>query len=251
MITIKTPEEIEKMRAAGMAVSKTHQYLKKMIVPGMTERGLNKLAEQYIRNLGGIPTCIGYCGYPTGLCISVNDTVVHGIPSARKFEEGDVVSVDMVIGLDGYQGDAAWTYAVGRVDDEKAHLMKHTEKALYKGIEMARPGNRVGDISFAIEQYAKLHGLGVVHELTGHGIGRSMHEDPNVPNYGRPGEGAILKPGMTICIEPMLTAGKRFVYVMPDGWTVRTRDQKPAAHYEHTVLITETGCEILTPRLDD
>ena len=249
MITIKNKSEIEKMRAAGLAVSKTHEYLKQFIVPGMSERELNRLAEEYIKSLGGIPTCKGYCGYPTGLCISVNDTVVHGIPSDRTFRNGDIVSVDMVIGLDGYQGDAAWTYAVGEIDDEKRHLMEHTEKALYEGIAMVKPGNRVGDISFAVESYATAHGLGVVRELTGHGIGKSMHEDPNVPNYGNKGTGPVLRPGMTICIEPMLTAGRRFVCCLTDGWTVKTKDKRPAAHFEHTVLVTEDGYEILTPRL--
>ena len=208
------------MRAAGLAVSKTHEYLKQFIVPGMTERELNSLAENYIRSLGGIPSCIGYCGYPTGLCISVNDTVVHGIPGDRKFRDGDIVSVDMVIGLNGYQGDAAWTYAVGEIDDEKKHLMEHTEKALYEGIAMVKPGNRIGDISWAVEKYATEHGLGVVRELTGHGIGKSMHEDPNVPNYGVAGTGPVLKAGMTICIEPMLTAGRRFITCLADGWTI-------------------------------
>ena len=249
MITIKTKSEIEKMRAAGMAVSKTHEYLKQFIVPGMSEKELNRLGEEYIRSLGGIPSCIGYCGYPTGLCISVNDTVVHGIPSDRTFRNGDIVSVDMVIGLDGYQGDAAWTYAVGEIDEQKKHLMEHTEKALYEGVAMVKPGNRIGDISYAVESYATSHGLGVVRELTGHGIGKSMHEDPNVPNYGTKGTGPILKPGMTICIEPMLTAGRRFVYCLMDGWTVKTKDKRPAAHFEHTVLVTEDGYEILTPRL--
>lgn len=249
MITIKTKSEIEKMRAAGLAVSKTHEYLKPFIVAGMSEKELNYLAEKYIRSLGGIPSCIGYCGYPTGLCISVNDTVVHGIPSGRTFRNGDIVSVDMVIGLDGYQGDAAWTYAVGEIDDQKKHLMEHTEKALYEGIAMVKPGNRIGDISYAVESYAVSHGLGVVRELSGHGIGKSMHEDPNVPNYGVKGTGPVLRPGMTICIEPMLTAGRRFVYCLADGWTVKTKDKKPAAHFEHTVLVTEDGYEILTPRL--
>jgi len=249
VITIKTKSEIEKMRAAGLAVSKTHEYLKQFIVPGMSEKELNRLAEEYIRSLGGIPSCIGYCGYPTGLCISVNDTVVHGIPSDRTFRNGDIVSVDMVIGLDGYQGDAAWTYAVGEIDEQKKHLMEHTEKALYEGIAMVKPGNRIGDISYAVESYATAHGLGVVRELTGHGIGKSMHEDPNVPNYGVKGTGPVLRPGMTICIEPMLTAGKRFVYCLMDGWTVKTKDKRPAAHFEHTVLVTENGYEILTPRL--
>ena len=251
MITIKSDREIELMKEAGQMVSKTHHYLKKFIQPGITTKELNRLAEEYIVSLGGIPTCKGYEGFPSGLCTSVNDTVVHGIHYNVKLKEGDIITIDMVIGYKGYQGDAAWTYAVGKISDEKKYLMEHTEKALYEGIKMIRPGAHVGDISFAIETYAKAHHLGVVEELCGHGIGREMHEDPEVPNYGIAGTGPKLKEGMVICVEPMLNLGTSAIYILEDNWTVKTEDGKPSAHYEHTVLVTKDGYEILTPRLDE
>ena len=200
--------------------------------------------------MGGVPTCKGYEGFPATLCTSINDEVVHGIPSNRKLKNGDIITIDMVIGYKGYQADAAWTYAIGDISEEKKYLMKHTEEALYKGIEQAKPGNKIGDISHAIETYATEHKLGVVRELVGHGIGTEMHEDPDVPNYGKPNEGPLLKPGMVICIEPMLNLGERNVGILDDDWTIVTEDGKPSAHYEHTILITEDGHEILTPRLD-
>ncbi len=250
MITIKSEYEIELMRHAGMMVSETHKYLKPYIKAGITTKELDKLATEYIEKNGGVATCIGYEGYPSALCTSVNDTVVHGIPDNYKLKNGDIITIDMVIGYKGYQGDAAWTYAVGEVDDDKKYLMEHTEKALYEGLKEVKPGNHIGDISHAVEKYAKTHNLGVVRELCGHGIGTNMHEEPDVPNFGLPGIGPRLKEGMVICIEPMLTFGKRNVYLMDDGWTVKTADGKDAAHYEHTVLVTKDGYEILTPRLD-
>ena len=250
MITIKSEKEIELMREAGRMMSKTHQYLKTLVKPGITTEEINRLGEEYIISLGGVPTCKGYEGFPASICTSVNDEVVHGIPSKRKLKNGDIITLDLVIGYKGYQGDAAWTYAVGEIDDDKKYLMEHTEKALYEGLKKAIPGNRIGDISFAVQEYAEAHHLGVVRELCGHGIGKDMHEDPEVPNFGTPNTGPRLKPGMVICIEPMLTFGKRDVYVEEDEWTVRTLDDSPAAHYEHTVLITEDGYEVLTPRLD-
>lgn len=250
MITIKSEREIAFMREAGMMVSKTHEYLKPFIKAGITTRELDKLAEDYIRSMGGVPSCKGYEGFPATLCTSVNDTVVHGIPDNYKLKNGDIITIDMVIGYKGYQGDAAWTYAVGEVDDNKKYLMEHTEKALYEGIKQVKPGNRIGDIAYAVQKYAESHHLGVVRELCGHGIGRDMHEDPEVPNYGIPGVGPKLKEGMVICIEPMLTFGHRFVYQLEDGWTVNTQDGSPAAHYEHTILVTKDGYEILTPRLN-
>lgn len=250
MITIKSEREISLMRQAGMMVSKTHKYLQKYIKPGITTRELDTLAENYIRSMGGIPTCKGYEGFPATLCTSVNDEVVHGIPSNRKLKNGDIITIDMVIGYKGYQGDAAWTYAVGEISDDKKYLMEHTEKALYEGIKMVKPGNRIGDISAAIEKYAKKHNLGVVLELCGHGIGTEMHEAPDVPNFGASGTGPRLKEGMVICIEPMLNFGTAQVYLLDDDWTVKTSDGKPSAHFEHTVLVTKDGYEILTPRLD-
>ena len=250
MISIKSKHEIELMKEAGMMVSKTHKYLQKYIKPGITTKDLDELAEEYIKNMGGVPTCKGYEGFPTALCTSINDEVVHGIPSNRKLKNGDIITIDMVIGYKGYQGDAAWTYAVGSISDEKKYLMEHTEKALYEGIKQVKPGAHIGDISNAIETYATKHKLGVVKELVGHGIGTEMHEDPDVPNYGRPGHGPRLKEGMVICIEPMLNLGTADIEMLEDNWTIVTRDEKPSAHYEHTVLVTKDGYEILTPRLD-
>ena len=195
-------------------------------------------------------SALGYEGYPASICASFNDTVVHGIPDDYKLKNGDIITIDVVIGYKGYQGDAAWTYAVGQIDEDKQYLMKHTEQALYEGLKMVKPGNRVGDISNAIERYANKHHLGIVRELCGHGIGTEMHEEPDVPNFGFKHSGPRLKPGMCICVEPMLTYGQRFIYLLDDDWGIKTRDGSNAAHYEHTVLVTEDGYEILTPRLD-
>ena len=250
MITIKSKDEIELMRKAGMMVSKTHKYLKPYLKEGITTKELDRLAEDYIRSIGGVPSCKGYEGFPATLCTSINDEVVHGIPSKRKLKNGDIITIDMVIGYKGYQGDAAWTYSIGDISDDDKYLMEHTEKALYEGVKMVKPGNRIGDISHAVEVYAKAHNLGIVRELVGHGIGTDMHEDPDVPNYGKAGMGPRLKPGMVICIEPMLNLGTANVLMLDDDWTIVTADGKHAAHYEHTVLVTEDGYEILTPRLD-
>lgn len=250
MITIKSEREIELMRKAGMLVSEMHKFIKPYIKEGITTKELDKLCEDFITSHDAVCSCKGYQGYPATLCTSVNEVVVHGIPNNRKLKNGDIISVDVVIGYKGYQGDAAWTYAVGEIDEDKKYLMEHTEKSLYEGLKMVKPGNRIGDISYAIQKYAEEHNLGIVRELCGHGIGREMHEEPEVANFGTPNTGARLKPGMVICIEPMLTFGKRNVWVMDDEWTVVTQDNSPAAHYEHTVLVTEEGYEILTPRLD-
>lgn len=250
MITIKSEREIELMREAGKMVSMTHQYLKNFIKAGITTKELDRLAEEYIRKMGGVPTCKGYEGFPATLCTSVNDTVVHGIPDNYKLKDGDIITIDMVIGYKGYQGDAAWTYAVGNISDDKKYLMEHTEKALYEGVKQVKPGNHIGNISAAVEQYANKHNLGVVKELCGHGIGREMHEDPEVPNYGTAGTGPKLREGMVICIEPMLNLGTADIYILDDDWTIKTDDGMPAAHYEHTILVTKDGYEILTPRLD-
>lgn len=250
MITIKSDREIELMREAGKMVSKTHKYLKEFIKPGVTTKELDKLAEEYIISMGGVPTCKGYEGFPATLCTSVNDTVVHGIPDNYKLKNGDIITIDMVIGYKGYQGDAAWTYAVGDISSDKKYLMEHTEKALYEGISQVKTGNRIGDISSAIEKYANKYNLGVVKELCGHGIGREMHEDPEVPNYGQINSGPKLREGMVICIEPMLNLGTPDIYILDDDWTIKTDDGLPSAHYEHTILVTKDGYEILTPRLD-
>ena len=250
MITIKNEREIELMRHAGYLVSLMHQFIKPYIKAGITTKELDSLCEKFILEHDGVCSCKGYEGFPATLCTSVNDTVVHGIPDNTKLKDGDIITIDVVIGYKGYQGDAAWTYAVGEVDDDKKYLMEHTEKALLEGVKQVKPGNRIGDISHAIEEYATSHHLGIVRELCGHGIGTNMHEDPAITNYGPANVGPRLKPGMVICIEPMLTFGKRYVYMLDDEWTVKTEDKSPAAHYEHTVLVTEDGYEILTPRLD-
>lgn len=252
MITIKSEREIELMRKAGLLVSRMHQFIKPYIKAGISTYELDKLCEDFIRQHDALPTCLGFEGFPATLCTSVNDTVVHGIPSKKEIlKNGDIITIDVVIGYKGYQGDAAWTYAVGEIDDDKKYLMEHTEKALIEGVKMVKPGARIGDISYAVQKYAESHNLGVVRELCGHGIGSDMHEEPEVPNFGIPNTGPVLKPGMTICIEPMLTFGHRDVYMLEDGWTVKTLDHSDAAHYEHTILVTEDGYEILTPRLDD
>ncbi len=250
MITIKSEREIELMRHAGHLVSEMHQFIKPYIKEGITTKELDSLCEKFILNHDAVPTCKGFEGFPAALCTSVNEVVVHGIPGGRKLKNGDIITVDVVIGYKGYQGDAAWTYAVGEIDEDKKYLMEHTEKSLYEGLKMVKPGNHIGDISHAVQEYAESHHLGVVRELCGHGIGKDMHEDPEVPNFGLPNTGPKLKPGMVICIEPMLTFGKRNVYLAEDEWTVYTQDLSPAAHYEHTVLVTEDGYEVLTPRLD-
>jgi len=252
MITIKSEREIELMRKAGMLVSLMHQFIKPYIKEGISTYELDELCEKFIRDHDAIPTCKGFEGFPATLCTSINDVVVHGIPHKEDIlKNGDIITIDVVIGYKGYQGDAAWTYAVGEVDDNKKYLMEHTEKALLEGVKMVKPGNRIGDISHAVQQYAESHNLGVVRELCGHGIGTDMHEEPEVPNFGIPHTGPLLKPGMVICIEPMLTFGRRNVYLLDDDWTVKTLDHSDAAHYEHTILVTEDGYEILTPRLDD
>ena len=252
MISIKSEREIELMRQAGMLVSKMHQFIKPYIKAGISTKELDRLCEKYIIENDGVPTCKGFEGFPATLCTSINDVVVHGIPREDEIlKDGDIITIDVVIGYKGYQGDAAWTYTVGEVDDDKKYLMEHTEKSLYAGLEQVKPGNRIGDIASTIQKYAESHHLGVVRELCGHGIGREMHEEPEVPNYGIPNTGPVLKPGMVICIEPMLTFGRREIYIQEDEWTVRTLDHSPAAHYEHTVLVTDNGYEILTPRLDD
>ena len=251
MITIKDEREIDLMRHAGMLVSKMHKYLKPFIKEGITTKELDRLAEEFILKNKGVPSCKGYEGFPATLCTSVNDMVVHGIPDNTKLKNGDIITIDVVIGYKGYQGDAAWTYAVGDISDEKKYLMEHTEKALYEGIKMVKPGNRIGDISHAVEVYARSHNLGIVKELCGHGIGTDMHEAPDIPNYGTIGTGPRLKEGMVICIEPMLNyGGKDDIYLLDDDWGVKTLDGNPAAHFEHTVLVTKDGYEVLTPRLD-
>ncbi len=246
MISIKSDYEISLMRIAGNIVYQTHQYLKPFIKPGITTKELDKLAHDFIMSKGAYPSCLGYEGYPASICISVNEEVVHGIPSKRKLRNGDIVALDICACYKGYHGDSAWSYAVGDISEEKKYLLKHTEESLYEGLKQVREGARIGDISNAVENYAKKYKLGVVKELTGHGIGSELHEDPDVPNYGKKGTGPLLKAGMVIAIEPMLNLGTADVYLLDDDWTIITQDDKPSAHFEHTVLVKKDGYEILT-----
>ncbi|MEG1622292.1 MAG: type I methionyl aminopeptidase [Alistipes sp.] len=246
MIYLKTDEEIELLRENNILVSKTLAEVGSHIRPGVTTKELDTIAEAFIRANGATPPCLGFEGYPAATCISVNEQVVHGIPSNYVIKEGDIVSVDLCTFLKGFVGDSAYTFAVGEVADEVRQLMAVTKEALYKGTAQAKAGNRVGDISAAVQAYAESFGYGVVRELEGHGLGRNMHEDPGVPNYGARGRGPLLKEGMVICIEPMITMGNKAVVFERDGWTVRTRDRKPAAHYEYAVAIRKDGPDILT-----
>ena len=246
MITVKSEREIDLMKTTGNIVYKTHQYLKPFLKAGITTKEIDDLADKYIRSLDAIPSCKNYQGYPAAICISVNDEVVHGIASSRKLENGDIVTLDICACYKGYHGDSAWSYQIGEIDDEKTHLMKYTEEALYVGLEQVKPGNRIGDIGNAVYNFATEHNLGVVRELCGHGIGQNLHEDPDVPNYGAANTGVRLRKGMTIAVEPMLTAGSPDIEILDDDWTVVTEDGHPAAHFEHTVVVTEDGYEILT-----
>ncbi|MBO5398194.1 MAG: type I methionyl aminopeptidase [Clostridia bacterium] len=254
MITIKSKKEIELMQEAGKLTALTYDYIEKIIKPGMSTYELDKLAENFIREHGGIPA---EKGYPSGirgvpnfsgsLCISINDVVIHGVPSKNIIiKDGDVVSIDTVVQKNGYMGDAARTYLVGNCSKEAQELVAVTEQAFYEGLKMAKPGNRIGDISHAIETYVKSFGFSLVREFQGHGIGKEMHEDPGVPNIGKPGKGPRLEPGMTICIEPMVMVGKPDIWELEDGWSIATQDGSLSAHYENTILITENEPKILT-----
>lgn len=250
MISIKSEREIELIKEAGKILVDTLKYLESNLHPGLKTKDIDIMCREYLKKRDAIPTELGFEGYPSSICISVNDTVVHGIPNDYKLKNGDIVSLDLVVGYKGYQADACRTYAIGDISERRKYLLKHTEKALFEGIKQVKPGNRVGDISNAIEEYAKKHNLGIVRELCGHGIGKEMHEDPDIPNFGDKNTGVRLKEGMVLCIEPMLTSGKRFVYVEDDDWTINTEDGSDAAHFENTVLVTKDGYEILTEGLN-
>ena len=246
MIHLKTDAEIEIMRENNLLVSRTLAEVGKNIRPGVTTRELNRIADEFIRANGAEPAFLGYQGYPASVCISVNEQVVHGIPGDRVICEGDIVSVDVGTFLKGFVGDSAYTFAVGEVSAEARQLLEVTKEALYKGTAQAKAGNRIGDISAAVQEYAESFGYGVVRELIGHGVGRKMHEDPEVPNFGARGRGPLLKEGMVICIEPMINMGTKAVVFERDGWTVRTKDRKPSAHFEFAVAIRRDGPDVLT-----
>ena len=246
MVSIKSEREIALMREAGHYNYLTHEEMKKHLKPGVTTEELDKICYDFCIKNDCYPSCLHYEGYPKSVCISINDEVVHGIPSKRKIKNGDIVSIDVGVISHGYHSDAAETVAVGSINKQKEHLIKHTEAALRVGIREVKAGAKLGNVSARIQSYAEKHGLGVVRELVGHGVGRDLHEDPDVPNYGKYGSGITLKEGMIIAIEPMLTAGKRYVRQLSDDWTIVTSDGQPSAHFEHTVLVTKDGYEILT-----
>jgi methionyl aminopeptidase len=248
MICIKNPIQLAKMRSAGHLLHDVLAAAREVIAPGMTTMDLNAFVDQAIRKGGGIPTELGYCGYPASICASIDDEVVHGIPSENvEMKEGSIISVDVTLALDDWQADSCFTAPVGRISEEKKKLIQITEECFWQGARQAVNGNRIGDIGHAVQAWAESHGCGVVRDLTGHGIGREMHEDPSVPNFGNPGHGARIRPGMTFCVEPMITWGRWQVHTLSDGWTVVTNDHSPAAHYEHTLAVTAKGLpEILT-----
>ncbi len=247
MIFVKTAEEIELLRESNQLVGKTLGEMAKHIRPGISTLELDRIAEEFIRSHGALPAFKGYEGFPNTLCVSVNDVVVHGIPSAKCIlKEGDIVSIDCGTLKNGFYGDSAYTFEVGEVAEDVRKLLRVTKESLYLGIAKAVAGMRIGDIGYAVQSFCEKEGFSVVREMVGHGVGRHLHEDPQVPNYGRPGNGVKLKEGMVIAIEPMINMGKRNIYVEEDGWTIRTRDGKPSAHFEHTLAIGKDGADILS-----
>jgi len=246
MIHYKTEEEIDLVRESSLLVAKTHAEIASFLKPGVSSLELDKIAEEFIRDNGGVPAFKGYNGFPCTLCMSPNEQVVHGIPNKKALIENSILSVDCGVLMNNYYGDSAYTYEVGEVDLKVKNLLKITKESLYKGIDMAVVGNRIGDISFAIQNHAELNGYGVVRELVGHGLGKSLHESPEVPNYGRRGSGQKLKKGLVIAIEPMINMGTRKILQHNDGWTITTLDKKPSAHFEHTIVVREGKAEILS-----
>lgn len=247
MISIKSPREIELMDIAGSIVAKVHKKMKEVIKPGISTLELDRIAEKVIRDNDATPSFKNYQGFPSAICASINDTLVHGIPDHTILKDGDIITIDVGACYKGYHGDSGWTYTVGEVKDPKVlELLKVTEESLYLGLEQAKPGNHVGDIANAIQTYVESFGFSLPEEYTGHGIGRSVHEDPYVPNVGKPGTLQLLKKGMCIAVEPMVFMGKADCYTLADGWGVKSKDHSWAAHYEHTITITDDGCRILT-----
>ncbi len=237
---------MELMRKACDLVSRTLGEMARWISPGVTTHKLDTIAREFILDNGGRPSCLGYQGFPGTLCIEVNETVVHGFPSNYTLREGDIIGLDTVVELDGYNGDQCYTFAVGEISEEKMALCRTTKESLYAGIEACVPGKRIGDVSNAVQTYCEKRGYSIVREMCGHGIGKRMHEDPEIPNYGRRGIGPIIRDGMCLCIEPMVNMGSRNIVIEHDGWTCRTRDRQPSAHYEHTLAIIDGKTEVLT-----
>ncbi len=246
MIYYKTPDEIECIRESSLLVSRTLAEVAKHIKPGVTTISLDELVHQFIMDHGGVPAFLGYRGFPNAACISVNEAVVHGIPGETVLKEGDIVSVDIGVLLNGFYGDSAYTFPVGEISPEKRQLLKVTRESLNLGIAQAKTGKRIGDIAAAVQEFVEKNGFSVVRELVGHGIGKKLHEDPEVPNYGKRGAGIKLMEGLVIAIEPMVNAGKRNVLQSNDGWTIFTEDHRPSAHFEHTVAVTRSGPDMLT-----
>lgn len=247
MINYKSKEEVELIRQSCEIVNNAIAHVAAFIKPGISTMKLNDMAEEFIRANGATPSFKNYHGFPYACCISVNDAVVHGFPTNEKLKDGDIISVDVGAYKNKFHGDSAYTFALGKINDDVKKLMRVTKESLYKGIEKAREGNRVGDIAFAIQDYTeRVHGYGVVRELVGHGLGKELHEDPQVPNYGKRGTGPKLKKGLVIAIEPMVNMGGKEVYNDEDGWTIRTKDGKPAAHYEHTICVQKDKADILS-----
>lgn len=246
MVYLKSPEEVALIKESADILGRAHGLLAKEVKPGVTTLYLDKLAEEFIKDHKASPSFKGYNGFPFSLCISLNENVVHGFPSKNELKEGDIVSIDCGVFHKGFHSDSAYTYAVGEIAPEVKALLQHTEKSLYLGIEQAVAGNRIGDIGFAVQSYVEDKGYTVVRELVGHGLGKALHEEPEVPNYGKRGKGTKLKPGMVIAIEPMVNLGTRNVVQESDGWTIRTADRKPSAHFEHTIAIWEDKTEIIT-----
>ena len=246
MIVVKSQHEIERMRIPCRMVAEFHNMMRTLVKPGVTTMELNKLAEDFCKERDAIPAFKGYGGFPYAICSSPNEAIVHGFASNKPLKEGDIISLDFGVLYDGFYGDAAITLAVGKISKEKQRLIDVTEQSLYAGLEVIKPGIHLSDISAAVQQVAEAAGFSVVREFVGHGIGRELHEDPQIPNYGKPGNGPVLKKGMVLAVEPMINAGGRHVKILGDGWTAVTKDGRPSAHFEHTVAITEDGYEILT-----
>lgn len=246
MIVVKSPREIALMREAGRIVASVFEALKPLLKPGVTTKELDRVAERVIREQGATPSFKGYGGFPGSICTSINDTLVHGIPSKRALKEGDIISLDVGACYKGYHGDAARTYSVGKISKNAEDLVRVTEESFWKAMEIIKPGIHLSDISHTIQEYAESHGYSLPRDYTGHGIGAHLHEDPAIPNYGAPGHGPILTVGMCLAIEPMVNEGRHETRVMNDDWTVKTADGKLSSHYENTIVITETGYEVLT-----